>query len=280
MKGSFFGQYGARVVRDPHPGNAAGSWRLVFLGPVMLLASACAGADADALGLLRETMDKRVEIYQAISRERREWRENREVLVGRIQLIEEEAAQLEKKITEDLSAAQELENQLEPVLAETKALDAASAFLLEQVRLLEDDLGRRLLKSLPDPLKEKLAPLIQRIPADPANTQLAMAERYQNAIGILNEVNKFNGQVNVVSEIRSMAGGGAKQVKTLYLGIGQAYCVSPKGDLAAVGEPGDGGWTWRDAPVSAAAIKRAIGMLDSKHGGAEFVPLPVKLEAR
>lgn len=277
---AFIEQRLAHRVLAPHSRGRAVLLGLLLSGLALGFARAEAGAGDDALRALREALDKRVEIYQAISREKRDWREGRDVLRGRIELIEDEVAQLEKKITADLGATEELEDKLSSVGAEITTLDACSAFLTEQARLLEEDLGKRLLKSLPDPLKEKLSPLIQRIPADPASSSLTLAERYQNAIGILNEVNKFNGQVTVVSEIRSAGKGGTKQVKTLYLGIGQAYFVSPTGDLAAVGEPGDNGWTWRDAPASADSIKRAIGMLDSKHGAAEFVPLPVKLETR
>lgn len=244
-------------------------------------ACACTGAEAqNPIASVRDLIGKWVEVRETIAREKKEWRDGRGMLESRIALLDQEIEQLGKKIQEDIRKVGEVDAKRAEVDGQMGALREGADVLLREIQGVEADLGRRLLKALPDPLKEKLAPLAQRIPADPAGSGLTLAERYQNVIGILNEINKFNGQVSVVSEIRAAQGGAVKQVKTLYLGVGQGYFVSPEGDFAGAGSPREDGWAWEDARSSADSIKRAIAMLDSKHGAADFVPLPIRVEDR
>jgi hypothetical protein len=48
-----------------------------------------------------------------------------------------------------------------------------------------------------------LQPLFNRIPVDPANTRVSVAERFQNVLGILNEVNKVNSEMSINFEART-----------------------------------------------------------------------------
>ena len=94
-------------------------------------------------------------------------------------------------------------------------------------------------------------------------------------IGILNEVGKANGEVTVATEIRTLSDGKPTEVKTLYVGMGQAYYVSAKGD-AGVGRPSANGWAWESDNALAARITDAMQILQNK-ATAKFVPLPVKI---
>jgi hypothetical protein len=268
---------GQRLLCDAtHVASACVVFMLGSLGPALCGET----GEANPVVSARDMIAKWVEVRETISREKKEWREGRGVLEGRIELLEQEVAQLQKKIDEDLKKIEGLDSKRAEVDKAVAQLDESSELLARELESLEADVARRLVKTLPDPLREKLVPLTQKIPDNPKDTPLTMAERYQNVIGVLNEVNKFNGLVSVVSEIRSAKGGAPKQVKTLYLGVGQGYFVSADGDFAGVGTPGEDGWAWEDARASSGSIKKAIAMLDSKQGAADFVPLPVKVEDR
>ena len=52
--------------------------------------------------------------------------------------------------------------------------------------------------------RERQAPLAQRLPQNSADTKIGLPERFQNVIGILNELGKANGEVTVATEIRTM----------------------------------------------------------------------------
>jgi len=128
-----------------------------------------------------------------------------------------------------------------------------------------DDVVRtkRLLERLPDPVRERVKPLSQRFPEDPADTKLSLGERFQNVIGVLNEVNKFNGEVSVTSEVRALANGSSAEVTALYLGIGQAYYVNASGDAAGIGTASADGWVW--TPADEAGLRRGDVIVELNH---------------
>jgi len=79
----------------------------------------------------------------------------------------------------------------------------------------------------------------------------------------------------VATEMRTLADGRPAEVKTLYIGLGQAYYVSAKGE-AGTGRPGAAGWNWQPANDLAASVTEAMQIMQSK-ATPHFVPLPVKI---
>jgi hypothetical protein len=104
-----------------------------------------------------------------------------------------------------------------------------------------------------------------------------VAERYQSVIGILNEVNKFNGEITVRSEMRALPDGTTAEVTAVYLGIGQGFYVTGGGKIAGVGLPTKEGWSWTPANEAALEIAKAVAILKDERV-AEFVRLPVRIE--
>ena len=107
--------------------------------------------------------------------------------------------------------------------------------------------------------------------------KLSLSERFQNVLGILNEVNKFNREIAVTSEVRTLADGTSAEVTALYVGIGQGYYVSADGKVAGVGSAAPEGWVWTPANDAAARVAKAIAILKNEQP-ASFVPLPVRVE--
>lgn len=223
----------------------------------------------------RVVLSKWIETQQILSKERNEWQQGREILTGRLDLLRREIAGLEEKIKAAETSAVETEAKRETLLAQKSELDASIAQLAGAVTGMEGDV-RKLCQSVPDPVRTKLDPLRQRIPEDPATTKVTAAERFQNVLGILDELNKANNELAVTYEVRDLADGKPSEVRVLYVGLAQAYYVSAGGQ-AGIGRPGANGWTWEPSQAIAGDVLLALDIVQAKQSPA-FVPLPVKLQ--
>lgn len=244
---------------------------------ILLAAATVHAADPPAASLesTRLTLSKWIETQQIISKERKDWQQGKEILVARLDLVKKEVASLEEKNQQAGSSVAEANKKRTDLLAENDLLKAAGAQLTTAVTGMEDQV-RRLYKTLPEPIQTKLQPLYQRIPEDPAKTRASVAERFQNVLGILNELNKANNEITVSYEVHTLANGKPSEVKAIYVGLAQAYYVSATGE-AGIGRPGTDGWKWEPSKSAARDVMMALDILQGKHSPA-FVPLPVKLQ--
>ena len=223
----------------------------------------------------RLTMDKWLETQQIISRERKDWQQGKEILLGRLELVKKEIATLEEKNKQAESSVTEANKKRSELLAENDQLTAAGAQLTGAVAGMEGEI-RQMFKQLPEPIQTKLQPLYQRIPEDPSKTRVAAAERFQNVLGILNELNKTNNEITVSYEVHNLADGRPSEVKAIYVGLAQAYYVSARGE-AGIGRPTADGWKWEPSKSVARDVLMALEILAGKQSPA-FVPLPVILK--
>jgi FtsZ-binding cell division protein ZapB len=225
----------------------------------------------------RLMMGKWIETQQIISRERKDWQQGKEILAGRLELVKKEIAALDEKSKQAQSSVAEADKKRNDLLAENEQLKTAGAQLAEAVTAMEGEV-RRLFKQLPEPIQTKLQPLYQRIPEDPAKTRVSVAERFQNVLGILNEVNKANNEIAVSYEVHNLADGKPSEVKVVYVGLAQAYYVSAHGE-AGIGRPTADGWKWEPSQAIARQILTVLEILQGK-GTPAFVPLPAKLQKK
>ena len=229
-----------------------------------------------AVGEVRNTLEQWVETRRVISKEQRDWALGKEMLTDRIDLVQREIESLQKRIGDaEASIAEADVKRLELIVENDTLKTAANSLLATVVRLEARTL--KLLVRLPDPIRERVAPLSQRIPEDPNAAKQSLGERFQNIVGVLNEVNKFNREITVTSEVRELEGEISAEVTALYLGIGQSYFAATHGDAAGVGRPGPEGWTWTSSNDDAAAIRAAIATFRNEQPAA-FVSLPVTIE--
>jgi Protein of unknown function (DUF3450) len=223
----------------------------------------------------RTSMAKWLETQQILSKEQKEWQREREILLGRIEVVKQEVTTLEDRIKAAESTVAEAEKKKQGLVAENDQLKAAGEKLTAVVANFESEV-RRLFKRLPEPIKTKIQPLYQRIPDDSTKTKISFPERFQNVIGILNEVTKANNEILVNYEVHTLADGKPSEVKAIYIGLAQAYYVSEKGE-AGIGRPTDDGWKWEPSKAVAGDVLMALEILQGKHAAA-FVPLPVKIQ--
>jgi hypothetical protein len=230
---------------------------------------------APTLDETRLTLSKWIETQQIISKERNDWQQGKEILQGRIELVGKEVGILKDRIKQSEAAVEESNKKRDELIAENDALKVSGAQLGEAVTLMEGQL-RKLMKQMPEPVATKLAPLMQRMPVDPSNTRVTVAERFQNVLAMLSELNKANSELAISYEIRKFADGSSGEVQVIYIGLAQAYYISPRGD-AGIGRPGEDGWTWTPAPDAAQAILSSLEIIQGKESPA-FVPLPITIK--
>ena len=137
---------------------------------------------------------------------------------------------------------------------------------------------RELVASFPKTLNDRIEQLVKRMPsAEKARTtRAALGERVQNIVGILQEVEKFNKQITVVTELKSLESGEMAQVKTVYIGLGQGYFVDDNAQYAGVIRPSPDGWQEEVRNDLASEIRDVVRIYENEKL-AEFVPLPVEI---
>ena len=243
--------------------------------PAEAAPAAGSAKSAPTLDETRVTLNKWIETQQIISKERNDWQQGKEILQGRIELVGKEVGILKDRINQSEAAGEESNKKRDELIAENDALKASGTQLAEAVTLMEGQL-RKLMKQMPEPVTQKLTPLMQRIPADPSNTRVTVAERFQNVLAVLSELNKANSELAISYEIRKFADGSSGEVQVIYIGLAQAYYISPRGD-AGIGRPGEDGWTWTPAPEAASAILSTLEIIQGKESPA-FVPLPITIK--
>jgi hypothetical protein len=189
--------------------------------------------------------------------------------------VKKEISSLDEKIKQAESSVAEANKKRDDLLAQNDQLKAAGTQLTEAATAMEGEI-RRMHNALPEPIQTKLQPLYQRIPDDPSTTKVSVAERFQNVLGILNELNKATGEITVSYEVHNLSNGKPAEVKAIYVGLTQAYYVSAGGE-AGIGRPAADGWKWESSSAIANDVLMALEIIQGKQTPA-FVPLPVKLQ--
>jgi hypothetical protein len=223
----------------------------------------------------RLTLSKWIETQQIISKERNDWQQGKEILQSRIELVGKEVGVLNEKITQSQAAVVESNAKRDQLIAENDLLKSSTSQLANAVTVMEEQV-RKLSKLMPEPVAARLLPLLQRIPVDPTNTRVSTAERFQNVLGILTELNKVNSELAVTYEIKTLADGSSSEVQVLYIGLAQAYYISPRGE-GGIGRPTEDGWKWEPAPATSNSILKALEIIQGKETPT-FVPLPMKIQ--
>lgn len=207
---------------------------------------------------------------------RSDWAVEKEILDQSLDAFKRELKSLEGQLDQVDSGGEQIRKELVEIEAEKVAFRLASDELKASVAKLEARiLG--MASGFPTPVTERIEPLFSRIPEDPAQTKLGLSARLQNVVGILNELDKFNGAITVVSELRKDESGAEVQVRVLYLGLAQAYFVDQTGRFCGYGIASSSGWSWTIAPDLGSAISRAIGVYENSQP-ATFVSLPVSVQ--
>jgi len=247
---------------------------LLFAGaqPGSSAASTNSAADIDGT---RAIVERLVSVQRELARTRADWTEEQALLNQSRELLRADLARLRTSLAEfaaetdhTVERTRKLESDREADRAAARAISAALAPL--EARLIA------LAARFPEPLQSTVAPLLRRIPRDPAITQAALGERMQNLVGILSQADQFNRTITRRNEVRSIPGAGEIEVAVFYWGLGAAYAVDRSGRHAFVGRPAASGWVFESAPDLGDAILRLAAIQEGRRE-VEFVALPVAL---
>lgn len=225
----------------------------------------------------RSLLQKWAETQRLVSSERSEWEQGKAMLQGRIQLLKLSIEETEKKTKEAQEKLADAKKRAAEAEAEKAQVKEASDALLNAAPELEKGV-RAICARVPGVVQEKVKVLLERIPKQGAEVKnITAAERFQNVLGILNELNKANNEIASLPEIHEVAAGKKAEVKAIYLGLAQGYFVNAAGDIGGTGTPGPAGWNWRTDPSIA---KKMIEVLDvmKKTVAPKLVELPATIE--
>lgn len=223
----------------------------------------------------RATLEKWVQTRQLIAKTRADWQSDKEMLNQGVLLFERELKQVEEQFAK--LSTNNVQVEKERLQAETlkKASEEALAGAREFATGFEVQV-KALVPRLPQPLQDLLKPMLNRLPADPADTKMLATERIQVLVGILNEVDKFNNGVSIFSEKRKNAKVEEMSDDTVYLGLGAAYFVNEANGFAGTGTAGPNGWEWTSNAAIAETVREVIRIYRNERA-ARFVPLPATI---
>ena len=205
----------------------------------------------------RNVIEQWVETEQIISEERSDWILEKSILGDTQVLLSKELTRIEKAIDDLEDSATAADADRAALSEEKEKQTAAAAVVRSNIGALEKKV-KDIIKTLPEPLADKIKPLIRRLPNDPENTKLSLGERVQNVVGILSQADKFNSTITLSNESREISEGKVVQVTTLYWGLAQA-------------------WVWTENKDIGPAIKQ---LLDIYEGTEEiqFVQIPASIQ--
>jgi|688.fasta_scaffold25829_2 hypothetical protein len=238
---------------------------------LMLLAGVATAQDE--LETAKQNLGKWLETERLVTKEAQDWRVGKELIQERIDLIRRESDALKERIAQAKKDMGESAVKAAELKAQNDMIKAGTKSLADEIKKLEFR-TLAMLPRTPEPVRVRVAPLTQRIRANPADTKLTLSERYQNVVGTLNELNKAMRELSVSGEVRQLADGRKVEVTVFYIGLAQAYYVNEKSGVAGVGLLGPYGWTWQEHNDLVGAVARVLAIYRGESPAA-YVALPI-----
>ena len=232
---------------------------------------------ATAMDETRGLLQQWAATQRLISSERTEWETGKAMLEGRIQLLKVSIEETEKKIAEAKTKLDDAKKRTAEAEAEKAQIKEASDALITTAPELEKGV-KALFNRVPGIVQEKVKVLHDRIPKEGADLKnITAAERFQNVLGILNELNKANNELNTLPEIHDLGNGKKAEVKVVYVGLGQGYFVNSNGDIGGLGLPSDQGWQWTTQAAIGPKMRELVEVM-KKAVAPKLVELPAQIQ--
>ncbi|MGJ8651925.1 MAG: DUF3450 family protein [Opitutaceae bacterium] len=230
----------------------------------------------NALTDTRSQLQEWVATRQIISKEKADWRTEQSILSDTESMLKNELSRVTEALDDLQASATATDEDRTRLASEKEILTTASTVVEENIGALETEL-KAIIPTLPNPLLQKIKPLIRRLPDDPNNTKLSLGERVQNIVGILSQADKFNTTITQTSESREIEDGNIVEVRTLYWGLGQAYYVDASATYAGIGYPTEEGWEWPRIEGAGPEIKRLLDVYEGSEA-IQFVNVPARIK--
>jgi hypothetical protein len=223
----------------------------------------------------KNTVAEWVKTRHLISEERADWLVEQESLEMSLALLSQELENLDNSIQDVAATTTKSDQQKRELELERLAIEEADAAIAQSITEMEAQI-RRLVKTFPAPLLQRVEAALSRIPSDPEVTTATSGARLSNILVILQQAEKFNNTLTLATDTRK-EGERKIQVSVLYWGLAQAYYVDMDRTVAGIGKPSAEGWTWTPAPEHAKSIGEMVSIYEGT-GDVKFVTLPVKAQ--
>jgi len=239
---------------------------------VLIVALPLRAGDLDAL---ERVIGRWMAVREAVAIETRAWHEQAATWQHEIDLMRRERDTLTEHLDVRQAARRETTDTLASLDATIADLQARLQALAPTVTALEDHL-RAMHHLIPAPLAPELADGLRALATDTAPVETGtIVRRTQRALGLMADLERFQNTLHSGRETVTLDGT-RRELRVLYLGLGQAYGVAPDGSRAAIATPALDGWTWQRADGIAEAVNAAIAILD-RETPARFVTLPMQV---
>lgn len=219
---------------------------------------------------LRATISKMVDVKARTSAELSEWETRKETMSELLELHQKELALLNEELElagQSAKPFDEKKQEAQTAVEELKKLRQETSAVVTSER----EKALRIIKMLPEPLKEELFLEIDKVktwrPGDEPRVAL------QAILEVVSRAVQFNRRVTMGSEER-----GGEEVTVIYLGLARGYYVSPSGK-AGVGDVTAEGWKWSERSELARTVQNAVDQLHEKRPP-ELVKLPLKVASK
>lgn len=222
---------------------------------------------------LQETIQQWVKTEEINSRELNDWQADQKRMEQLLKLYRAELEQLDELLEKAGESASTADEEREQLKSEIKELRDARQIFIESLKGLQEKAGE-LATRLPAPLQQSSKDQIDSLADLSANEY--PREITQAIIGLITNADEFNASIGNFTEMKEI-GGTRKEVRTLYLGLAQAFYASTDGKSAGIGTPGADGWVWKEQPELAKGILRALAV-SSKDERPDFVELPLQVQ--
>jgi hypothetical protein len=246
----------------------------LFLLPSLLLGATLGAADAtDPLEPGEKAASEWIKTRLETTRIEGEWAADRPLLESTVNGLKERAQSLEEK--RDLLKAKTAKDHedIEATEAKDKAADDDLKAVETRVAALSGQLAA-LRPSLPPRLSEALDLSYRSL----ENAKLAVGERMQLAMTILNRCSLFNRTVTCGEEVLAIDGGtGERSLNVIYWGLSHGYALDSAAGMAWYGSPGPKGWQWEPRPDAARSVARLVAIYNDK-ADPDFVSVPARLD--
>ena len=250
--------------------------KIIPIVTALALVSGLNAQTSQQVELARQKIQEWVQTRQVISKERTEWKVQKESLLSTKELLEEELAEVEEKLA-NLSGNESAADAKRAELTEEKEnLEAATSSVKNKLADLETEL-KGMVKRFPEAFLQQIDPLLRRIPEDPYKPGRAtVGERLPNVVGIIQAASKFNSTLHLFRETVEHDGKEV-QVDVLYWGMAIAYFVDQNNTYSGYKVPGNDGWDSKVMPEIAEQVRDLVDMYQRKNPNIEFIDVPVAI---
>jgi hypothetical protein len=248
----------------------------------VLLTTLCQGQSIptqDPNQQMREDVARWVETMSRIQKEESEWSRDSEVLANYKEGLSNEISSLHQAIVDAKPRKEAAELHAKETILQHEQYVHTKKGISKQLYEAEQKLMQCILR-FPQSLSKqpKVAQAILDLKTSSTRSEeereMNLSKRMYNLVELLTEVEKFQQEIHLTSELHKDAQGREFQLQVVYFGLAMAYGVNADQSFAVVGAPNDMGWQFTERIELASKIQELVDSVNEPKN-ARFISLPL-----